>query len=369
MTNLPLDVWLIVFDAISNHNTLWSTIRNVSHHLRTCVDEFFRLKVLRNTVMDLVYSTIHTASGPLYEHLHVPMLFSRLTENGTRAVFKQGMFFDPVDIRIGSVRGWVPFIERYCRETRAPAPKVENKSPSAKGRPRWEQQHRHWCRKQDKTYTRNGSEYLQYLRVLRDCTSIGRGDRPPYFIKLPHNTHDTRLIDLALDCSAREISFDWCRTFSAFFVERNFAVLEEQKHWMARRECDEELVQALHRASILCRYEAFDDVRSDNYCRARRKRLHEWVVANKKRMSPEHRLITEYKTEHMRRYKVERLFGRGKLEERPASDLDEHEIVPNKCAKDHKMLMKWPQGRRDWKAARKENAGRRNWTRCTCMVM
>jgi hypothetical protein len=369
MTELPLDVWLIVFGHSSDHDTLWSIVRNVSRHLRICVDEYFRHAVLPDTVIDLVYSTIHSESGPSYRHLHGPMLFARLSEDGTRAVFRQAVFKNEVPFAIGSVRGWVPFIERYRRETKKPAPTVLNKTPSAKGKPLWEQEHQHWCRTQAKTFRWDGSEYLQYLRTLRDHTSIGRGDRPPYFIKLPNYTQDTELVDLALDCSAREISIDWRRTFSAFFIESHFTVLADQRPSAPKPEYDERLVQVLGKVNFISKYDPFDDLRGDNYCRARRKRLREWVAANRKRMSAEHRLITEYNIDHMRWFEVGERFRRDELVAMQDSDVDAHEIVPNKCAEDHEALIKWPRGRRDWNAIRMENKERGR--RCTrgCVVL
>lgn len=109
MPALPLDVWLIVFDNISDPDILWSIVRNVSQHLRVCVDEHFRHSILHKTCLILLYSTIHTTSEPPYLFLYVPMRFTRLSEDDTRAVFQQAYFEGDAPVsgpgRNGSLRG------------------------------------------------------------------------------------------------------------------------------------------------------------------------------------------------------------------------------------------------------------------------
>ncbi|KAF2033603.1 hypothetical protein EK21DRAFT_86093 [Setomelanomma holmii] len=267
MTVPSLDVWFIIFDYISDHNTLWSILRNISRHTRICVDEYFRHAVLRHVVIDLVYSTIHSQPGPYYNYIHVPLRFDRLSDDSTRAVFRQVAFKerDSNDVD-GSIHGWVPFIEQYCNETRQPTPIVTKKSASTKDKPMWEHEDKRWRR-----------EY-HYQPRLRDHLSIGRDDRPPYFIKLPSYTQDTELVDLAIDCSAREISFDWRRTLSAFFLEQNFGVLAD-RGTEQKRIHDPALDAAVPNVILITRMEpSFDNRHLDNYRRARRKRLQPWLL-------------------------------------------------------------------------------------------
>jgi hypothetical protein len=108
-------------------------------------------------------------------------------------VFRQVRHRDhePSDVQkfTGSVRGWVPFIERYCREMSKRPPIVLNKSKSVGGPVLWEV---NYPNERGRWYPRN----------LRALTSVGRGDRPPYAITVGDYTHDTELVDLSLDCTA-----------------------------------------------------------------------------------------------------------------------------------------------------------------------
>jgi hypothetical protein len=364
MTELSLDVWLIVFDHVSDTNTLWSVARNVSRHLRACVDEFFRHSVLRKCVVELIYSTIHNPRGQYYSFVYVPMQFTRFSENGTRAVFRQVQFKDHVqktgDGINGSVRGWLPFIERYCMETKKNAPLVMNKSTSAVGDILWEK---------ELVYspgTLMQKPKAKYTRTLRDHTSIGRGDRPPYFISLGIYTHDTELVDLAIDCSAREISLDWRRTLSAFFSERQFIVLANQN--AAEKRVHDKALDSVVDDVCAITYHGWRrfDRSLDNWRRARRKRLQPWVKKNKKRMSNEHRLMTEDSIVQMKTT-MENLdpFRRDNLVELHDGDVDVEEIVPERCAKDHPDLMLWPANRK----ARKEAVKEVTPQRCTCIIL
>jgi hypothetical protein len=78
MARLPVDIWLIICDFINDSNTLWSVLRNVLQYVRACIDEYFRHNVLRKTVINLTYSTIHSPFeiGPIahtFHFLHIPM--------------------------------------------------------------------------------------------------------------------------------------------------------------------------------------------------------------------------------------------------------------------------------------------------------
>jgi hypothetical protein len=106
--SLPLAIWLLVFEHVDDINHLWSTCRSVSRFWRARVDSFFRYSVLRNTFVDLHYSDIHTCRGPLNSYIHIPMVFDRMSDNGTHAVLKQRVY-KHIDgcLQNGSVRGLV----------------------------------------------------------------------------------------------------------------------------------------------------------------------------------------------------------------------------------------------------------------------
>jgi hypothetical protein len=350
MTVLPIEIWLTIFEDVSDYDTLWSVVRNISRYLRACVDEYFRRTVLRNCIIDLTYSTIHCLSGPNLHDLYVPMQFDRLSDDGSRAVFRQvqhkGYARGASHKMKGSLRGWVPFIERYCLETSKPAPLVLNKTKNAPGPVLWEQEY--------KLHFSGSRSYER--RHLRDHTSIGRGDRPPYFIRLPPYIHDTELVDLSIDCSTHEIAINWHRTLSAFFLERHFIALANQNAG-ERRVYDTALISANSNVRLISsRHQRQpDDRHTASWRRARRKRLQTWVNKNKKRMSNEHRLMTEDRVaemlellHHESYFQVENLF------EVDDEDLDVGELVPERCAKDWPKLMLWPDGSRAFKQAAKE---------------
>ena len=125
---------------------------------------------------------------------------------------------------VGSVRGWVPFAERYLAETCKPKPQVMRgtTSRSVSGPPAWEKEHMRLCR------TWVGYSKTVYLAFLRNHTSIGRGDRPPHYLKICKAVNNTGLVDLSIGVAAREISFDWRCTFASFFVEQHCVLIAEQ---------------------------------------------------------------------------------------------------------------------------------------------
>lgn len=366
MAALSVDIWLMIFDDFDN-DTLWSTIRNVSQYLRDCVDEFFR-PILRETVINLTYSTIHSSPAPPYRYVFLPMQFSHLYEDGTHAVFQQAQYTNhnpnaTYNVK-GSVRGWVPFIERYCQDTTKPAPVVKNKSKSTPGPPQWE-----------KTFPTSSSRE-PYAAMLRQQTSIGRGDRPPYCILIGKHVHDTELVDLAIDCAKRTISFDWRRTFSAFFMEAHFVALAMQHPGrLAVRKYDPALsaFEGDEQATRRTRG-GFRPPRTPYtgaWREARRKRLESWVKTNQKRMSLEQRYITEGSVEFGKSITTKQLgisdlsykshFRYAELEERRRvsdllvelqdDDVDTEEVVPERCAGDCRDLMMWPRSRRERKEA------------------
>ncbi|KAF2244500.1 hypothetical protein BU26DRAFT_523147 [Trematosphaeria pertusa] len=326
---LHLDIWLLVFDELDDITFLWSACRNVSHFLRACVDAFFRHGVLQNTLIDLHYSDIHTRHGPVNNYIHVPMVFDRFSDDGTRAVFQQREYneIDSVSRYKGSVRGWLPFMERYCKETLKPTPKVLHKSKASGAPPLWEREHTHWRN------TLSGDRKKSYLTAIRAMTSIGRGDRPPFYIKIHSTVNDTELVDVVVDCSRRELSFNWRRTYSLFFREVDF-VARAYNSFGKKRVYDEDLT------AVAMRY-FFDQNRKNHNVRARQKRLVTWTIGNKHRMSPEVRLWTEHQVES-ERVRVERFLRRDNLCEVQEGRGSEEEIVPAKLAEDHPDLLFWP---------------------------
>jgi hypothetical protein len=127
--SLPLEVWLLVFSEMHGINFLRSTYCNVLRFWRVCVDEFFRYCVLHNTFIDLHYSDIHTRRGPLNSYIHIPIGFDRISADSTPVVLKLRTY-KQIDgcSQKGSIRDWVPFVERYHEETRRTRPKILHKS-------------------------------------------------------------------------------------------------------------------------------------------------------------------------------------------------------------------------------------------------
>jgi hypothetical protein len=347
---LPVDIWLLVFAQINANHTvlddidadsltlLWCIVRNVSPYLRDCIDEYFRHGVLQKSLIDLSYSNMNHHGGPAFTHLHLPMRFSHLSTEGSRAVFRQMAYSSHSSGHRhgGSVRGWVPFAERYCQETRKPPPVVHwGKAKSATGPPAWEKEHL------GLRNTLAGEDKADYLTALRDHTSIGRGYRPPYYIKIREAVNDTELIGLAIDCEAREISFDWRRTFAMFFREQRFIMLAEAISGKQRVH-DPDLVAAAGRTQDSMH---MHDYWNSSTRRARRKRLQPWVAENRHRMTPEDRLKAEDRVERAK-HQVRRNLRCDNLRELTPADFEREseENVPEKCAKDLPSLMQWPWG-------------------------
>jgi len=346
MAAFPLDVWFIVFDLVSNHETLWSVLRNVSQHLRICVDAYIQRYVLSDTVIDLIYSTIHSIQTPTHSILHVPVQFDRLSADGTRAVYKQvrSRYHDYRQIH-GSVRGWVPFIERYCRETDQLLPRVTNKDKGVDGEPMLADIYR---RLREKPHD---PRFAKVLRSLRDHTSIGRGDRSPHLIRVSkdaHDTpaHDTELHGLEMDCRAREISILWRETLSAFYVEARFVAIAQKRQ--GKGKAYDERLDAAARDVLMAPFNMYQNRYNDHWRRARRKRLAPWVAQNRKRMSDIHRLFTEDSVYDCMRHFSSQAYAPENLAEVDEEEIKK-EIVPERCADDYKGLMKWPCTKKEWK--------------------
>lgn len=355
--SLPLDIWFIIFEYVDaaydvlddtdadSLTILWRIVRNVSPYLRDCIDEYFRRGVLQNMLINLSYSNINYYGGPDFAHLHIPMRFSHLSLDGTRAVFKQSRYrdLDRGRMHAGCIRGWVPFVERWCIETRTPKPQVTHreKAKASTGPPAWEDEHLNLRN------TLTGLDKTSYLASLRDHTSIGRGYRPPYYVKLREAVNDTELVDLAVDIEAREISFDWRRTFALFFVEQRFIMLAERDTG-TRAVYDTDLAAAIRRTvrpsgcTHAGRMHAQDHWNSSHRL-ARRKRLQPWVLDNKHRMTPEDRAKAEDRVEYTKD-RIRRRLRHDNLRELELPEFCQEwdEVVPQACAQDLPYLLQWP---------------------------
>ena len=234
----------------------------------------------------------------------------------------------------------MPFAERYSKEVLRPKLRVvgRGKAKSAMAPPAWEKEH---------IGLRNalvGEEKTSYLAALRDHTSIGRGYRPPYYLKVREVVNDTELTDLEVDCEAREVSFDWTRSFALFFTEQRFIMLAEGNHGKQRVH-DPDLVAAAARTQASMH---MHDSWNSNTRRARRKRLQPWVSDNKHRMTPEDRLRAEDRVERAK-HQVRRNLRHENLRELTLADLEREmeEIVSEDCAEDLPYLLQWPWGHDD----------------------
>lgn len=349
MAAVPLDVWFLVFDLVSDNDTLWSVLRNVSQHLRVCVDAYFERYVLRDTVIDLIYTTIHTYDGPSFHQLlHLPVRFDRLSDDGTRAVYRRVHSRYPDDRPIwGSIRGWVPFIERYCRETDTPLRKVTHKEMGVRGPPAWEKELKTLF-KHPKFARSTAPDWL-----LRDHTTIGRGDRPPYLIRIPNpshdpSVHDTALHSLEIDCQARELSFLWRDTLSAFYTSQRFVSLAQRKSLLAKFTLYDPHLDAAARDVLLARFNGHVNRYNNHWRRARRKRLVHWVAGNRHRMSNIHRLVTEDCVYRCMEHFKGHAFAPENLVEVEDEEMDS-EIVPERCGGDCAALWYWPRTRKEKK--------------------
>lgn len=316
-----------MFEELDNLTFLWSTVRNVSHFLRAYVDEFFRRCVLPNTFIDLHYSDIHTRHGPVHNYIHVPMVFDRLTDDGSRAVFQQRAYKKIDQCHLpGSVHGWIPFIERYHNEVLKDKPQVLNRSKPDNAPPLWEREYMRW--RQNLFDGRKKS----YLLNMGNMTSIARGDRPPFYIKVHGVVNDTDMVHLVIDCKQREISFNWRQTLALFYLEQNFAARAYNNP--GKRVYDKDLER------VAGRYFRNQN-RYNHALRARQKRLLTWTAKNKQRMSPEVRLWTEHRVD-AEKVRLQRSLNHKNLTPVSETANDEDEIVPNQLADDHADLMFWP---------------------------
>ncbi|KAF2730799.1 hypothetical protein EJ04DRAFT_514999 [Polyplosphaeria fusca] len=315
---LPVDVWLLVFAEVKDANAVWSTCRNVSRFLRACVDEFFSHGVLQNTFIDLHYSDIHTRPGPVNHAVDIPMVFDRLDDD-TRAVFHQRAFAHYNESRCrGSVRGWVPFIEHYHQELERDMPKVINKTESSGEASLWPKEYALWMADPDE------DERERYLLNMTKLAPIGHGECPPYYIKILDTVKDTQLVDLEIDCKAREISFDWTRTLSLFFREVEFATRAVKR------------VNLEHHDNPQLRA-----VSVRGHARAREKRMAQWLAKNKHRRTPVHARVWEY----MQQDYVMKVLRRGNMMALPWEDMmiECEEIVPDELTEEQ-LTAAWNRG-------------------------
>jgi hypothetical protein len=331
---LPVEIWLIVFAAVDDVNFLWSTCRSISRAFCNYVELFFRSGVIPDTFVDLHYTDIHTErQPPMASYIHIPMVFDCFSDDGSIAIFKQRTYAKIDGCRIaGSVRGWVPFLEHYLQETQQKAPVVLSKSKADRLAPMWKRDHQRFL----KNY--RGERRDNYLWNMSNMVSIGRGDRPPYYIKVFDMVNDTELVDVAVDCKERKISFNWRRTYSLFFREQEFVARASRspaKTHVYGKQLD--VVAAQWFPSLVHPY----DSPEHHYRQARRKRLLAWSQRNEKRMSPEIFLLIE------RRVSVERTRLQAALRHdnlRPFTEGEYKECVPEKLAADQPELLKWPFG-------------------------
>ncbi|KAF1947701.1 hypothetical protein EJ02DRAFT_449180 [Clathrospora elynae] len=131
-----------------------------------------------------------------------------------------------------------------------------------------------------KTLLGMAAEY--YMNRLRNHTSIGRGDRPSYLLKIADHAHNTELTGLLIDCKIQYVSFDWRRTFLAFFQERHFFVRADSD-LTPKIPYDEESELLIRRVNI----EKPTHERLHPEQPARRKLLQPCVASNKHRMTPQ----------------------------------------------------------------------------------
>ncbi|KAF2687358.1 hypothetical protein K458DRAFT_485581 [Lentithecium fluviatile CBS 122367] len=331
--HLPVDIWLLVFDQLDDLAFLWGICRNISSFFRDCVNRHLRHVLSQNWLIDLHYSDVHTRDGHRPCGIHVPMVFDRFSVDGARIFFQQRAYKDLSDRYYkGSVRGWVPFIERYCEETLKPPPRVLHKSEPSDGAPLWEQMHAHWRN------ALSGDAKTLYLSDLRGMISIGRGDQPPYYLRIFDTINDTELVDLEIDCKTREISFDWRETYALFFREQDYVA-------RARPSNRKDRVHDVDLAGVDIRNSYHRRKDHDPRIRARRKRLAPWVAKNKHRLSTEMRWWTEddvYSGENF----IGRMLSHDKLckIEEGTDAAEAEEIVPARLADDHADLLMWPWG-------------------------
>ena len=269
----------------------------------------------------------------MYHYIHVPLAFDHFSDDKTRVVLGQRAYKqNDSHSYSGSIRGWVPFMERYCEETRKPKPIVINKRKMSMGAPLWESNHLQWRN------TLTTDRKTAYLSSLRDMISIGRGDRPPYYIKVDDDVNDSELVDLRIDCDSHQISFDWRATLSKFFLEQEF-VARAYSSTAKQRVYDADLASASRRWFNNLNW---NNSHLDHSLRARQKRLVPWVAENKRRMSTEMRLWVEHNVD-FEKIRVQNILTHENLREADYRE-EEAEVVPTRLADDHPDLLFWPWG-------------------------
>jgi hypothetical protein len=287
-------------DPRDDHKFLWEIVRNTSRHLRNCVDIYIRHDLLRGWLFDLHYSEFCTIEGPSFRDIHIPMVFDRFSDDGTRAIFQQRAYkninyWNPGYLKVCmnnrgvSLRQWVPFIQRYCVETQKSGPKVVDSSKPSAGPPLWNNLHAHWRN----PIPKEKQEKKKYLATRRHATTIGRGDYAPYSFKIDTqwsgHFQEGELVELEVDCERGEISFDWRRTYAAAYWGQRAPTRLCKRHNNTSRVWDPELIEFDSRV----RYGRLFWSAPRWFYEPRRKRLEPWVTRNKHRVSSEDRWIAE----------------------------------------------------------------------------
>ncbi|KAF2747365.1 hypothetical protein M011DRAFT_477429 [Sporormia fimetaria CBS 119925] len=292
IASLPDELWLMVLPESGNAAFLWSVVRNVCKRLRACVDAYFSYEVMQNTFVNLLYSNINSCHGspPFNRPIFIPMVPCGYSRDMQRVIFQQraykewGPFINrlkpvrtkvPIDHAVaGTVNGWVPFAERYYRETKQIPPRFLNRSAPCRGVPVWKKELAQVRNKHPRQTTLMGQlritagyEYENLARLLAAVT-IGQGDRPPFLLKVLGDVNDTELVDLVVDCERGLISFDWKKTFSLFFRERRFTPRASSK------DLTPEFSRKMDRETAI-------------RVMARRKRMRPWLESHKTSHHPE----------------------------------------------------------------------------------
>ncbi|KAF2191153.1 hypothetical protein K469DRAFT_720135 [Zopfia rhizophila CBS 207.26] len=283
----PVEIWLLIVASIDEDaNYLWSTCRQVSRAFRAVVDDLFRHILINKTFVELHYTDVYRTNWPQFHHLRVPLVFDRFSDDGSRAYFQQRVYkrFREAEHINGSIRHWIPFIERYHDETKQPRPLVLSR-PNI-----YEQGVAAWWEESYTLWDRSSSKWERI-----DHTSIGRGNRPPYMIVVCGVVNDTELVDLQIDCRMRELSFDWRQTYTAFFREQEFlrrAHLNDGRKKMHDEDA-EAMVMDPPSSLKQISWHRPPDYYPNDMARCRHKRLAQWTAENKYRVPTDVRLITE----------------------------------------------------------------------------
>ncbi|KAF2140231.1 uncharacterized protein K452DRAFT_359889 [Aplosporella prunicola CBS 121167] len=240
---LPLELWTHVLSFITDSEhipKLWVSGRRVSRLFRVATeDAFLKTQLKVNTRIKFFPQRTEFWQDDKAWFFNFTMCFDRLTEGGSRAVFK--------DIRS----------ETWLRDHGYPFDQFMAK----------------W-KKEMNNYTGLDDD----LPLLPEET--------PWMIINRILVHDSGLPGLRVDYDSREISFEWCGMFDKFYGEELFA--RQQTACYARSHHDDlqELCD-LHECGASEIYDATIDVfelcredAKDGYATARRQRIKQWHKEN-----------------------------------------------------------------------------------------